>query len=164
MAPLTILTRALLVAGLAGGSPALASGEYLEEIIRVLEPCAIPRCAFCHAAPGPDNGTATRPFAVSAKSVGLTGRGNLLSLRAALITLQQRNTDSDGDGVPDIMEIKQGSDPSDASSRTSACTDGGAGAEGGGGGSLPQPSFGCGAAAVALFPLLLILAVVRRRA
>jgi hypothetical protein len=170
-----------------------ASDAYPVEIRRVLAACTTPACALCHTTPRGGAGTATRPFAITMQNAGLTGGSNLSSLRSALQTLEQAGTDTDGDGLADTAELRQGSDPSSASSATALCQTGadggtpGGGGGGGGGGSggggsgepdipdsdlTPQtaqpPYYGCSSASAGLAASLLgLVAIVfwtRRRA
>jgi Bacterial TSP3 repeat len=74
-------------------------------------------CQLCHQ---DDNGgvrTATKPFGRSVLKDGAAG-GSVPSLLAALNTLEAEGTDSDGDGIGDIAELKAGTDPNVALSST----------------------------------------------
>ena len=114
----------------------------------------LPSCQTCHVGT-PTVGTATQPFAMTLKSLGLVP-GDNASLDAALDQDAAQNKDSDGDGVPDIQELVAGTDPNSA----------------GGGGAGPTPQYGCAVGANEVSGLagllgaaaLLALALRRRRA
>src|SRR5262249_59260271 len=84
-----------------------------------------PACTLCHNGRGGGFGTVTAPSGKSMRAGGLVAQ-NLGSLDTALDALAAEHTDSDGDGVGDIDELKAGSDPNVA-----------------GGGSAPPPTYGC---------------------
>ena len=138
-----------LLLALAAG-PARASSVFPDRIRVDLALSYTPACTLCHVG-NPGIGTATTPFAISMRARGLVA-GNLSSLDTALAALEAEHTDSDHDGVPDIEELKAGTDPNVA------------------GGSLETPTYGCfnvtgrgpgtGSTLAALLALVL---VVRRR-
>lgn len=139
--------RALTLAVLLTAPAAVASRGYPPEIRRVTGACATPVCIVCHTSSTGGTGTAERPFAMTLKSEGLTGNGNLTALGKALAAIEATPRDSDGDGVDDLTELRQGSNPSNSTSTSAACS-----ATGGDGGTEvvppgePEPlSYGCGA-------------------
>jgi hypothetical protein len=67
-------------------------------------------CLLCHGSKQ-GGGPVVQPFGKSMVDAGLTGSSNQEQLGAALDKLAAASTDSDGDGVPDIEELKAGSDP-----------------------------------------------------
>jgi hypothetical protein len=69
-----------------------------------------PGCRLCHKDDLGGLKTASKPFARSLLKAGAMG-ANVPSLLAALDALESQNTDSDGDGVGDIAELKAGTDP-----------------------------------------------------
>ena len=74
---------------------------------------ASPSCGLCHAGqPGP--GTVTTPFGKALVAEGLKP-SNTASLNAALDALEAKGTDSNGDGVGDIAQLKAGNNPNDGS-------------------------------------------------
>lgn len=81
-----------------------------------LELASAPDCTLCHAGT-PGLGSATTPFATSLRSRGASA-GNEASLTTALDALAGERKDSDGDGTPDIEELKAGSDPNGAGEGT----------------------------------------------
>jgi len=154
LAPLT----ALLLA-----TAALASSIYPNEIKTYLGGSSIPNCDVCHKNNITGPGTVTTPMGTAMRAQGLVSN-DLTSLHTALDALQTMGTDSDGDGVTDIDELKAGTDPNVANG-----ADGGTGGGGGGGGGVvvPPPSYGCGASAApggffALAGLLVLLGLRRR--
>jgi hypothetical protein len=161
-------------------SSVLASGTYPGDIATALAVTA-PACTLCHVG-APGFGTATSKFAVSAKGKGLMGGGATALLTTALTALETSMTDSDGDGVPDITELKTGKNPNvkdavvvmpDAGIMDGGVVDGGMGggtAGGGsemgggtGGGDPPPAIYGCGGASVVPFGLAIFAVALWRR-
>ena len=89
--------------------PALASPTFPADIRSHVGTPKTPACSLCHDGT-PGIGTATSPFAASMKMRGLVAN-DVGSLNAALDALDCEKTDSDGDGVPDIDELRRGWDP-----------------------------------------------------
>ena len=69
-----------------------------------------PNCALCHLGGVGQAGTVTTPFGQSLRARGAVAYDET-SLRTALAALAGEMTDSDADGVPDITELKDGTDP-----------------------------------------------------
>ena len=141
-----VLAIAVVVGGLAHGS-----SIYPPEVRAHLSLSYTPACTLCHETESGGFGTVTTPFGRSMMARGLVAQ-NLGSLDTALDALAAEHTDSDGDGVPDIDELKAGSDPNVA-----------------GGGSVTPPSYGCfdssgqSGSPLALLPLVLVWVVLRSR-
>ena len=114
---------AFLLLVLLVAAPARASSVFPDRIRVDLALSYTPACTLCHVG-APGIGTAATPFATSMRARGLVA-GNLSSLDTALAALEAEHTDSDHDGVPDIEELKAGTDPNVA------------------GGSLETPTYGC---------------------
>lgn len=125
-------------------------------------------CGVCHLNGVTTTGTVTTPFGRAVRMNGLMAN-NDNSLRSALTALQMANTDSDGDGCPDIAELKT-MPPTNPNVATDCSaggdggtvvmdggTGGGGGGAGGGGPSIGPIRYGCGASSV---PELMALAAV----
>ncbi|MGZ3479278.1 MAG: thrombospondin type 3 repeat-containing protein [Myxococcaceae bacterium] len=144
------MRRALVVATLLSGGLARASSNYPAEIRAHLGLNYTPDCTLCHSVPSGGYGTVTTPFGTSMRARGLVAQ-NIQSLDTALDALAAEKTDSDGDGVPDIDELKTGTDPNTA------------------GGVVPPPTYGCfdvsgqPGSPLALVPVALALVVLRLR-
>jgi hypothetical protein len=152
---ISIVTSALLA------STAFASADYPGEIQTKYGLGSLPPqlCTLCH--PGATGtGTAISPFARALMMRGLTS-GNAMSLSMALDQMEADMVDSDNDGVIDVQELRNGTDPNRADATV---TDGGTG---GGGGStvvVPNLRYGCGNSVLPeLFFLSLLAPLVRRR-
>jgi hypothetical protein len=90
---------------------------------------AQPACAICHLGGATGRGTVTTLFGESMLARGMVAYDEA-ALSSALMRLQQDHVDSDGDGVPDIDELRAGTDPN-------------APPGGGGESSLIVPQYGC---------------------
>src|SRR5687767_11684346 len=106
--------RGLLVLGFGAALTAHASKRYPDEIQRHLTACSIPPCVVCHQTARGGSGTANRPFAITMQNAGLTGNGSYTTLRNALDAVEADGTDSDNDGSGDVVELRLGTNPSDA--------------------------------------------------
>ena len=149
--PEALLRRALLLLAVLGVGAAHASSIYPPEIRNHLSLSYTPDCSLCHANGQTGFGTVTTPFGKSMRARGLVAQ-NIASLDTALDALAAERTDSDGDGVPDIDELKAGTNPNVA-----------------GGGDVPPPSYGCfdvsgqPGSPLALLPVALALLLLRLR-
>lgn len=104
-APGAVLAAALVLA------PAVAHGmpSFPVAIATHLGTSHVPDCTVCHQGTQ-TTGTAVMPLAVALQSRGLTAT-NPSSINTALDALAADHTDSDGDGIPDVDELKKGWDP-----------------------------------------------------
>jgi hypothetical protein len=111
----------LLATALCGACPAEASPVYpplLANEVKKLRGKTItpPPCTLCHASPTGGTGTVVTFFGTSMQGLGLRGNAPA-SLGAALEAADADAQDSDGDGIPDLDELAQGSDPNDGPGR-----------------------------------------------
>jgi len=145
------LRHALLAVTVLAGGLAHASSIFPAEVRAHLSLSYTPDCTLCHNVPAGGFGTVTTPFGVSMRSRGLVAQ-NIASLDTALDALTAEKTDSDHDGVPDIDELKAGTNPNVA-----------------GGGAVTPPSYGCfdvsgqQGSPLALLPVALALLLFRVR-
>jgi hypothetical protein len=95
---------------LAFSGSAMASASYPTELADALDmDCAAP-CTVCHQDTTGGAGTATKAFADALIDNGLEGEDKS-SVKPALDALDAAGTDSDGDGVSDVGELRQGRNP-----------------------------------------------------
>jgi MYXO-CTERM domain-containing protein len=109
--------RPLALFLLLAAAPAGASPNYPAEIQKQLGLSYTPSCAICHQNGVTGTGTVTTLFGQAMRAHGLVA-GNIASLDTALAALEAEGTDSDGDGVPDIQELKNGTNPNGTGSAT----------------------------------------------
>lgn len=105
--------------------PASATPNFPGAIQRDLQLNYTPPCTTCHNNPAGGTGTVTQPFGIKMRARGLVPEDEA-SLQLALTALDAEKSDVDGDGVPDIQELRLGTDPN------------------GVGESQETPSYGCG--------------------
>ena len=126
-----------------------ASLNYPEAIQDHLGLTMLPECTLCHATELGGDGTVDEPFGLTANMLGAGGDNDTSSLIVALNQMQSRNTNSDGDFVGDVAELRAGTDPNVYDASPGA---GGAAGDAGGppipvpappGGDLPEPQTGC---------------------
>lgn len=152
-------TLRLTLVSLALGAAAQASNGYPAVTQNHLQLGTAPACTLCHTTAVGGAGTANTPFGLSVRNAGATGGEQDAKLTAALDAMQTSGVDSDGDGTPDITELKNRTDPN-----VKAGIDGGTGPTE----TLPPPPrYGCGAettpAALGVWGLLVAVALLRRR-
>lgn len=144
-----------LVASIAAPRAAHATPGFPGEIQTHLGLSAPPpsSCSLCHTTGSAGGrGTVNTPFGVSVRGHGCVAYDNA-SLDSALDAMDKDGTDSDGDKVPDVTELRNGTDPNvndvtvtvnDAG--VTVIQEGGTGATGGGTTSSdapPPPEYGC---------------------
>jgi hypothetical protein len=95
---------------LAAGA-ARASHDYPRQIHDKFALGYTPECTMCHATNACGSGTVVTDFGLSIVAFGARG-SDPVSLDRALDADRSRGWDSDGDGVADVDEIVQGTDPS----------------------------------------------------
>lgn len=121
-------TRCLLLLAVALlPRPALAVPRFPGVIANSLGLDYEPPCSVCHLINKTGAPTVTTPFGYALKARGFTEGDDTLS--TALGRLAADHTDSDGDGVDDVTELKDHTDPN---SKTNASLTG-----------VADPSFGC---------------------
>ncbi len=91
-------------------SPAHASRSFPRDLHNDLKLHDTPPCSVCHESGKTGIGTVTTPFGESMRARGLRA-GDDSSLAQALASEQRDNADSDGDGVSDVDELINGTDP-----------------------------------------------------
>ncbi|HEY8943783.1 MAG TPA: thrombospondin type 3 repeat-containing protein [Polyangiaceae bacterium] len=98
-----------LVLSFAAG-PVAASEAYAPALADALELDCAPACTLCHTRPEGGLLTANTPFGTAARRARLPccDPG---SLEEVLTRLEAERIDSDGDGSPDVEELRAGRDP-----------------------------------------------------
>jgi uncharacterized protein (TIGR03382 family) len=103
------LLRFGAIGGLVLGSRAAhAAPNFPRNIQSELKLDYAPPCSICHVNGQTGEGTPIELFAWSMRARGLTGSRN--SLVPALMADETDNVDSDGDGITDIDELRNGTD------------------------------------------------------
>ncbi len=125
-----ILDGLVVVLALASTSAA-ASSSFPSETKTHMQLTSTPGCTACHSSGAGGFGTVTQPMGKTLQANGLIA-SDIATLDAALDTIESADTDSDGDGVGDIAELRAGTDPNIA----------------GGGDSAPALGYGFGCASV----------------
>jgi len=103
----------LLVAAVTASSAALASETYPERLQSALDMPCTPPCTVCHRDSNGGMGTATQPFGAAMTNAELTLKAPD-GIPLALAVLASKSIDSDGDGVTDTEELREGSNPNAA--------------------------------------------------
>lgn len=92
--------------------------------------CA-PACILCHTTADGGAGTATKPFIQSITNDTGDVRSALVGIGTVLVNAESRMTDADHDGVTDVQELRDETDPNSADN----------------GPLCPEIFYGCGASA-----------------
>ena len=138
---------------------AAASESYPDDIKRKLRidelPVAPPSCQLCHKDDEGGMMNIDKPFGLALMRADAKG-AHVPSLLAAIDALEADGEDSDGDGTPDVAELRAGSDPN-------------VGRDGSISRQVPLPQTGCSlpagapAPGLAALPLFGLLWLSRRR-
>jgi hypothetical protein len=109
-----LLATALSLALASAARPAAASGNYPTDINSKLGVSGDPPlCTICHRDLSGGSGTVIQPFGVQmVANFGLTGGAATDKLNQALDDNEAAKNDADGDGQPDVDELKAGTNPS----------------------------------------------------
>lgn len=150
------LIALLTATNLLSSSKANATSRFPSAIYYHLLLPYMPPCSLCHARGSTGPGTAQTPFALSAQARGMIKKDNN-SLTAALDAMDRDAVDSDGDGVPDIQELRDDTNPNTPANVSLSGTSG--------------PNAGCGGGSTGRSPnaypafslVLLLLPLLRRR-
>lgn len=102
-----------MIALLAYTSVALASPVFPQTIDAHLSLGYEPDCTVCHATLAGGFGTVVQPFGQKMQARGCAA-GDTTSLETALDALAAEQSDVDSDGVGDIQELVDGTDPNSA--------------------------------------------------
>lgn len=94
-------------------APAQASPTFPAEVQQALNMPCVPQCTLCHRDVNGGIGTVVQPFGQAMLAAGLEAKHPEL-IGPALDFLDQASTDSDGDGRPDVDELREGSNPNQA--------------------------------------------------
>lgn len=104
------VSLALVIVSLA--PTALASDPFPDTIKAQLNlPGDAPMCTLCHLTNIGGLMTVTKPFGLTVQRRYGVSVKDVAALRTALMQMQANGDDSDGDGVGDIAELLQGTDP-----------------------------------------------------
>lgn len=104
------MIRSLFLAVLLFAVPAAASSPFPSSIDGHLTLGYAPQCTLCHRDLNGGSGTVVQPFGEKMRERGLVS-GNVPSLDNALDALEGEGSDVDGDGVGDIQELRDGTNP-----------------------------------------------------
>ena len=126
------LPLAIVLVALSLSPAAMASQPYPDDIKAQLMLPDAPLCTLCHLHNIGGTGTVDKPFGLNLMNKYGLRALDIPGLRRAIMLAQQNGDDVDGDKVPDIDELLQGTNPN--------VPEGGVAAEG--------PKFGCYCTAV----------------
>lgn len=142
------------------GTNAFASSPYPEIVADELNMGCVPSCTICHIDNTGGFGSARKDFGLAIQAVGLEANEED-ELAGYLRMLEDAASDVDGDGTPDIEELRAASDPNIPGDK-SVCGQGpryGCGAR-----IAEHPTDAGGAASASMLAAILLLASRRRKA
>lgn len=102
---------------------ARATDTYPEFIRSELGLATTPECTLCHLTNEGQENTVRRPFGLQVLSHDGKGGGSRGSIRSALQAMEGDGSDSDGDGLADIEELRAGGDPNVFEARDGGATE-----------------------------------------
>jgi len=107
------IERTLVALAFVGAAllPAVAQArpDFPPDMARHLSAAVAPACSVCHLEGKTGGITVVTPFAMSLRAHGFTNSSE--TLLAALDQMAADGTDTDGDGVSDVNELRAGTDP-----------------------------------------------------
>lgn len=100
-----------LVIGVVGALPGAAQArpEFPPDIASHLSASVAPACSICHLEAKTGGITVVTPFALALRAHGFTD--STVTLNGALDQMAADGTDTDGDGISDVDELRAGTDP-----------------------------------------------------
>ena len=143
MSPKLLLTQLPLVVVLVAlsAAPARAERQFTRVIASDLQLGYEPPCSVCHLTNKTGSPTVTTLFAYALRDRGLASDRQSLTL--ALTRLADDQADSDGDGVADVVELKNATDPNSKANASLI--------------SVADPSYGCAISPPSRGPSLALL-------
>ncbi len=105
----TKLVSLMFLLCLLGGGTARATPGFPGVIASHLGLDFQPPCSVCHATES-GGGPMAKPFGLALQQRGMRASDGV-SLRGALDSLERDEVDSDGNGVPDVAQLRSGLDP-----------------------------------------------------
>jgi hypothetical protein len=106
-----------------------ASRRFPQQIATDLGLSYEPACSLCHSKGNTGPGTVATPVGLSLMARGLQSGGRA-SVSSSLAALDHDRTDSDGDGIADVDELRSGTDPNSSVPGSAA--------------GRADPAYGCG--------------------
>lgn len=91
-------------------SSAAASPKYSDRLEERFDMTCAPTCLLCHTDAQGGYATANTKFGISLRKAGLSCC-DLSDFDDLIDEVEEAETDSDGDGIPDLEELSNGTDP-----------------------------------------------------
>ena len=108
--PALVLSRLVFLGVLLSTATAAASPKFSDRLADTLDlPCP-PTCLLCHTEAKGGAATANTKFGITLRRAGLECC-SISEFDDIIDELADAETDSDGDGIPDIEELRDGTDP-----------------------------------------------------